>query len=214
MPKFRSLLVLLACAVAQSQQAPNVTWVLRLPTTGVKEGETIPVELMPLTRTTRPSALDAPATLVGTWASRREGQIEMKRIGEAAKFVPSGGFVVMAYDMVVPAGGGRACGARAVADRSGPGVLRVLRPAPVSAPRPCRPPARTSAAVPDLHAAEHRTDCRARADDQHRAGKRLPTVSDTGTAEFIRNKLQPVRADVFPLRQRGAQRAKFSDFVR
>jgi len=88
-------------------RADEIKWIVRPPVAGVKEGDVARIELIAVNAQETTQPLNAPAVLTGDLGEAgNKIKIELKRFGESPKVVPSGGFVAVPYDMVVPNGVG------------------------------------------------------------------------------------------------------------
>ncbi len=183
MQKF-SLLICVILAVASSEvQAQEIAWMLRAPAAGVKEGDTARIELIAINGLETAQQLVAHDALIGDIGDAGEKmKIELKRVGDAPKFVPGGGFIAIPYEMIVP----RGVGEHVVRVRSpieASTVLRVLPATPVphvTATTPATTPAPTTKVV----VAPEPLSIAATA-------SRVPTTSESGVVEFVKNKLSP-----------------------
>ncbi len=181
MRKFCFLLCVLTF-VSASARADGLAWVLRPPAAGVKEGETAQIELVAINANATSQALDAPAILSGDIGEAgNKTIIELKLVGEAPKFVPVGGFVAVPYNMVVPPGVGEKV-VRIRTPLEATAVLRVLPAKPVAptttmtTSTPIEPTTKVIVAPSPLSLDPT---------------SRLPTTSQSGLTEFVRNKLSP-----------------------
>jgi len=160
-------------------RADEIKWIVRPPVAGVKEGDVARIELIAVNAQETTQPLNAPAVLTGDLGEAgNKIKIELKRFGESPKVVPSGGFVAVPYDMVVPNG----VGERVLRVRSpieGTAVLRIL-------PARFEVPATTTASVPTTTVVVAPEPLSIKP-----TATRLPTTSDSGVVEFVKNKLSP-----------------------
>ncbi len=152
----------------------EIKWIVRPPADGVKEGDTARIELLAINAQEKTMTLVAPETISGDLGEAGDrASVELKRVGEAPKVVPVGGFAVVAYDMIAPSG----VGERVLRLRSpieGSAVLRILPKTPTTA---ISTPSTTVVAPEPLSLTP--------------PAKRPPTTSESGVVEFVKNKLSP-----------------------
>jgi len=160
-------------------RAEDLAWIVRAPAAGVKEGGIARIELVSVNAHQTSQPVDAPELLSGDLGEAGDKvKVELRRVGEPPKFTPPGGFGLVQYDMVIPPGA-----------KVGESVLRLRSPIEASAVLKILPgaseipttkiSATTTIAVvaPEPLAPEPAT--------------RVPTTSQSGLVEYVKNKLSP-----------------------
>lgn len=163
--------VLALAGVSNGQEAkPDIKWIVRPPAEGVREGDIARIELIAVNAQEKTMALTAPEVIAGDLGEAGDKtSVELRRATVPPLVVPVGGFVAVPYDMIVPNGVGEH-------------VLRLRSPIEGSAVLRTLPG--TGKPVPTTVVAPDPLSLNAPA-------KRLPTTSDSGVVEFVRNKLSP-----------------------